>query len=335
MNLQNQRFVVLYQRTKERMGEQKMEELLFAANTVLPLLILMSLGLLCRKVGLLNDGLVSGINQLIFKVFLPVNLCYNVLTTPYDTEISGTAFLLIPLGLVALFGVLTIVVPLVEKDKKKVGVIIQGIGRSNYAFFGIPLVAMLFPGQDTSLASLMVMATVPFYNILSVIALSIFCGSEVKIKKILLNILKNPLIIGSVLGYGLWLLRFQLPQFLLTSMNNLSKLATPLALFTLGGAIHFASAKAHRKQLLIGVIGKLVISPLIFLPIAVALGLRGVALAVVFVAFGAPTAVASFPMAQQMGGDGKLAAEQVALTSAFSILSTFVFVFALKSLALI
>ena len=166
MNLQNQRFVVLYQRAKERMGEQKMEELLFAANTVLPLLILMSLGLLCRKVGLLNDGLVSGINQLIFKVFLPVNLCYNVLTTPYDTEISGTAFLLIPLGLVALFGVLTIVVPLVEKDKKKVGVIIQGIGRSNYAFFGIPLVAMLFPGQDTSLASLMVMATVPFYNIL-------------------------------------------------------------------------------------------------------------------------------------------------------------------------
>lgn len=310
-----------------------MGELLFAANTVLPLLLLMALGFGCQKIGLLNDGLVKGINQLVFKVFLPVNLCYNVLTTPYDTAISGTAFLLIPLGIIVLFLLAILIVPLLEKDRKKAGVIIQGIGRSNYAFFGIPLVAMLFPEKDTSLASLMVIATVPFYNLLSVIVLSVFCGGEVKFKRILLNILKNPLIIGSALGYGLWLIRFQPPQFVLTTMGDLSKIATPLAIFTLGGSIRFASAKAHRRQLTIGVLGKLVIAPLLFVPLAILLGLRDVALAVVLVSFGAPTAVASFPMAQQMGGDGELAAEQVALTSVFSILSNFLFIFVLKSLA--
>ena len=312
-----------------------MSELIFAANTVLPLLLLMSLGFGCRKMGLLNDSLVKGINQLIFKLFLPVNLCNSVMNTPYDTKVSGTAVFLIMGGLMALFIALFFVIPLLEKDKKKVGVMIQAIGRSNYAFFGIPLVAMLFPGQDTSLAALLVVATVPVYNIMSVIALSVFCGGEIKWRRILLNILKNPLIIGTILGYALWMLKIQPPSFIKTTMSDISKLSTPLALFTLGGAIQFASAKTHIKQLLIGVAGKLVVSPLIFLSVAVMLGLRDVALACVFIAFGAPTAVSSFPMAQQMGGDTELAAEQVALSSTFSIITTFLFVFALKSLQLI
>lgn len=312
-----------------------MSDLLFAANTVLPLLLMMSAGFLCRRLGLMDDSLVKGINQLIFKLFLPVTLCYNVLDTPYDTQLSGRAFALIFFGLIVLFGLLFLVIPLVEKDRKKVGVMIQGIGRSNYAFFGIPLVAMLFPGQDTSLAALLVIATVPIYNVMSVIALSVFGGGEMKLGHILLNILKNPLIIGSLLGYALWLMHIQPPAFLKTTMADMAKLSTPLALFTLGGAIRFSSARRHAKQLLIGVGGKLAVVPLLFVSLAAALGLRDVALACVFVAFGAPTAVSSFPMAQQMGGDGELAAEQVAFTSALSIVSTFLFVFVLKSLGLI
>ncbi len=151
----------------------------------------------------------------------------------------------------------------------------------------------------------------------------------------LLNFLKNPLIIGTAFGYLFWMLRFQPPAFIRTTMMDLSKVATPLALFTLGGAIQFASAKGHRKQLLIAVPWKLIVSPLVFVTIGVALGLRDVALACTYIAFGAPTAVSSYPMAQQMGGDGELAAELVAATSAFCILTTFLFVFILKSIRLI
>ena len=312
-----------------------MSELLFAANTVLPLLLLMSAGFFSRKIGLLNDGLVKGINQLIFKLFLPVNLFMSVLKTPYDTQISGKEFLFVFFGLMVLFLLLMVIVPRVEKDKSKVGVLIQGMGRANYAFFGIPLVAMLFPGQDTSLAALMVTVTVPVYNVMSVIALSAFGGGKVSPKKIVLNILKNPLIISSLLGYGCWMLKLQLPGFLNTTLSDMAKVATPLALFTLGGAITIKSAVSHKKQLLLGVIGKLIAAPVIFLTLAVLMGIRGVALACVLISFGAPTAVSSYPMAQQMGGDGELAAEIVAMTSVCSILTTFLFVFLLKTMALI
>ncbi len=312
-----------------------MDDFLFALNTVLPLLSLMTVGWFCRRIGLLTGPLVKDVNQLVFRVFLPVNLCYSVMNTPYDTPISGLAFLLIP-GLLALqYGLLFLVVPRIEKDRKKIGVMIQAMGRANYAFFGIPLVAMLFPGQDTSLAALLVTVTVPIYNVMSVIALCVYGQGEIKPGRIVLNILKNPLIISSLLGFALWLLRFQPPAFLKNTMNDLSKIATPLALFTLGGAIQFSSAKGHARQLAVVVPWKLVLSPLIFLAVCVAAGMRGVALACAFIAFGAPVAVSSYPMAQSMGGDGELAAECVAITSALCVFSTFLFVYAMKAAGLI
>ena len=312
-----------------------MDDFLFALNTVLPLLLMMTTGWFCRKIGLLTDSLVKGVNQLVFRVFLPVNLCLSVMKTPYDTEITGTAFLLIGGGLIVQFLLLFWLVPKLEKDRKKIGVMIQGMGRANYAFFGIPLVAMLFPGQDTSLAALLVTLTVPIYNIMSVIALCVYGQGEIKVGRILLNMAKNPLIISVFLGAALWLLRVQPPEFLNSTLQDLSKIATPLALFTLGGAIQFASAKAHRRQLMIVIPWKLFLSPLIFMGICVACGLRGVALACAFIAFGAPVAVSSYPMAQQMGGDGELAAECVAVSSALCIFSTFLFVYAMKAMNLI
>lgn len=315
-----------------------MNELLFAGNTILPLLILMCCGFFSRQIGLLNDSLVKGINQLIFKLFLPLNLFYSVLKTPYDTPISGTVMWFIPLGLCLLFSLLYIIVPLLEKDKKKIGVMIQGMGRANYAFFGIPLISMLFPGQNTSLASLVVVVSVPIYNFMAVIALSIYCGGEVKIKRILLNIVKNPLIISSILGYIFWALHFQIFDYvpvLEKPVSDLAKISTPLALFSLGGAIRFSSIRKHIRQLIIAVSSKLIVGPALFVSLAALLGVRDVGLACVMMIFGAPTAVTSFPMAQQMGGDADLAAEIVALSSAFSIITSFIFIFILKSMALI
>ena len=295
----------------------------------------MSTGWFCRRVGLLNESLVTGVNQLVFRVFLPVNLCLSVMKTPYDMEISGAAFVLVGGGVLLQFLLLFFIVPRLEKDRKKTGVMIQAMGRANYAFFGIPLVALLFPGQDTSLAALLVTVTVPVYNVMSVIALCVWGGGKADYKDILLKIVKNPLIVSSLLGLALWLAHVSLPAFLESTLQDLSKVATPLALFTLGGAIQFASAKAHMKQLMIVVPWKLIISPVIFMGACILLGLRGVALACAFIAFGAPTAVSSYPMAQQMGGDGELAAECVAITSALCIFTTFLFVFFLKSAGLI
>ncbi len=312
-----------------------MDDFLFSLNTVLPLLLLMTTGWVCRRIDLLTEPLVTGVNNLVFRLFLPVNLCMSVMTTPYDTAISANVFLLAAGGLVTEYIILFLIVPRVEKDPKKISVMIQGMGRANYAFFGIPLVAMLFPGRDTSLASLLVIVTIPVYNVLSVVALSVYGESKVRLSRVLLNILKNPLIIGTAFGYLFWMLRIQPPAFLRSTLNDLGKVATPLALFTLGGAIQFSNAKRHKRQLLIAIPWKLILAPLVFLSLAVAMGIRDVALACIFVAFGAPTAVSSYPMAQQMGGDADLAAEIVAVGSALCIVTTFLFVFAMKSMGLI
>ena len=312
-----------------------MDDFLFALNTVLPLLTLMAAGWFCRRIGLLKEQLVKDVNQLVFRVFLPVNLCNSVMNTPSETPLSGLTFLWIPGLLIAQYALLFFFVPRMEKERRKVGVMIQAMGRANYAFFGIPLVAMLFPGQDTSLSALLVTVTVPVYNVMSVIALSVWGNEKIKPGRIVLNILKNPLIVSSLLGLALWLMRFQPPAFLKTTMNDLSKVATPLALFTLGGAIQFSSAKGHVKQLAIVVPWKLFLSPLLFMAVCVLAGMRGIALACAFIAFGAPVAVSSYPMAQSMGGDGELAAECVAVTSALCIFSTFLFVFAMKTTGLI
>lgn len=312
-----------------------MKELLSSAEIVAPLLLIMAAGYFVKRLKLVSDAFIKMGNALVFKVFLPISLCYSIYATPHDTAFDSAVFWYIPLGIAVCFGILFLVIPRIEKDGRKTGVIIQCIGRSNYALFGIPLVTLLFPDQNVALASMVVVVTVPVYNTLSVIALETYCGGKADFKHVLLGIVKNPLILSSLLGFILWRLNVPVPAFVTATAKSLGSVASPLALFLLGGAITLDSTRAHKKQLLISVIGKLVLCPLVFITGAALLGVRGVAMGCVLISFGAPTAVSSYTMAQQMGGDDDLAAEQVAFTSAFSILSVFLWIFVLRTLSLL
>ena len=142
----------------------------------------------------------------------------------------------------------------------------------------------------------------------------------------------NPLILGTLAGFLLWYFRIPIPTLIETPLRSLGSVATPLALFTLGASLDFGKARANSRLLVIGVAGRLVVVPLIFLSLAVALGIRDVSLAALIAVYASPTSVSSFPMAQQMGGNGDLAGGQVVFTTVFSILTVFLWVFALKSL---
>ena len=78
---------------------------------------------------------------------------------------------------------------------------------------------------------------------------------------------------------------------------------------------------------------KLVFFPVLFLGIALLLGFRDAPLAVLLTVFGAPIAVSSFTMAQQMGGDHALAGQLVVFSSIFSVVTMFLFIFLLKEMA--
>jgi len=218
------------------------------------------------------------------------------------------------------------------KDRNFVGVVIQGIGRANYAIFGIPLVMLIYPGSDISVAAVIVICVIPIFNVLSTVALILYGEGKTSVWKIVKGILTNPLIIGTLLGLAFLLLNITLPPILDTPIQQLGSIATPFALFLLGTNIDFSKARTNLRLLTGTVIARLVLLPLVFLAGAIAIGIRDVNLAALIALYASPTAVSSFPMAQHLGGDVDFAAQQVIFTTAFSGITIFLFLFALKSM---
>ncbi len=312
-----------------------MENVLFSASVVLPLLLIMAGGVLSRKIGLVDADFVSKGDNLVFRVFLPVSLCHNILSTPRDAAFDAGAFLYVGLGTLAVFLALFLVIPRIERDRSKIGVLIQCIGRSNYAYFGLPLVAMLFPGRDVSLAGMLVACVVPIYNVMSVIALQTYGQGGCSVKRLLLGVAKNPLIIATLLGLAVWLSGWTPPGFAMKTLSMAGAAASPTALFFLGAGMNFSVMRRSARAVALGTVGRLIVCPAVMLAIGAALGFRGVALGCALIAFGSPTAVSGYPMAKQLGGDGELAGALVVSTTLFSALSTFLIILALKTLSLI
>ena len=304
--------------------------MILSFNVVLPLFLMIVLGYSLKRIRVYDEHTIFGVNQLVFKVFLPLLLFINI----YQTDVTGVFDL--KLMLVALLGVLGsffmtwLIIAWIEKDNRKRGVLIQGIFRSNFVIFGIPVTTSLFGAEATGAAALLVAVIVPIFNMLSVVILEIYRGSRINVPKILKGILTNPLIIGSVTGLLCLWLHIKIPLVLEKTISDVSKVTTPLALVILGGSFTFLSMKGNVKQITIGVLGKLVIVPVICLSFALLIGIRGVGLAILMSIFASPTAVSSFSMAKQMDGDADLAGHLVVLGSMLSVVTMFVWIFIFK-----
>ena len=312
-----------------------MENLIISFNVVLPLFICIALGYFLRRINMYDEATLKKLNKLCFKVFLPIYLFNNVYTTDLADAFDGKLIAFAFIAIIALFGVLMVLIPKLEKEDAKRGVIIQGIFRSNFALFGLPVAISLCGDEKAGPTSLLVGIIVPVFNVLAVITLETFRGGKPSIKKIARGIVTNPLIIASLLGILFNLLKIDLPYAVEKSVTDLGRVATPLSLVALGGDFKFGKIRGYLKQLLITVAGKLVISPLIMITLGILLGLRNEMLVPILIMFGAPTAVSSYPMAQQMEGDGELAGEIVVFTSGFAIFTIFVWIFVLKQLGFI
>ena len=312
-----------------------MENLIIAFNAVLPVMLCIMLGYFLARIGMIKEELRKGLNSLCFKVFLPFYLFDSVYDTDVSTAFNPGLMLFCCLAMIAWFAALMIMIPRIEPENPRRGVLIQAMFRSNFALFGLPMAETLCGKENMGPTNLLIGVCVPLVNVLAVITLETFRGGKPSVRKMLLGIAKNPLIIASLLGLVFNLLNIPLYTDLRKTLINLGKVATPLSMVALGASFTFASTKVYRKQLLLGVSGKLIISPLLMVTLGALLGFRAETLVPVLIFFGAPTAVSSFPMAQQMDGDGELAASLVVFTSALSIVTIFLWVFALKTLALI
>lgn len=312
-----------------------MENLILSFNVVLPLFLNIALGYALRCLHMLDETTQKNLNKLVFKVFLPIYVFNNIYTTNIAVAFQPGLVALTMGGVLAIFALLMVFVPQIEQDNAKRGVMIQAIFRSNFVLFGLPVAVSLCGESNVGPTSLLVGFVVPVFNVLAVVCLEAFRGGKPDVRKILKGIATNPLIIASVLGIAMNLLGMPLPTGVKKSITDLGRVATPLALVALGAGFQFRRIKGYARQLMICISGKLVICPLVMLVIAAAAGYRNEMLVPVLALFGSPVATSSYTMAELMGGDGTLAGSLVVLTTALSILTMFLFIFALKQLGLV
>ena len=307
---------------------------MISANAVLPMCLIMALGYGTRRLGWIRREEISAINKIAFRIFLPCLLYYNV----YCSDLSGSFDPLLMAyavgGVLLTFGLSLGYTLLTEKLPERRGVMIQGMFRSNYVIMGIPVAAALLGADQLGTVSILIAVVVPLFNMLAIIVLEVFRGQRPKPLHVLGQIVKNPLVIASALGILTLAAGIRLPHILEQTIQNISAIASPLQLFLLGAFFQFSGLKTYRRELVTVSAAKLIVSPGLFLGLGALLGFRGVAFVSLIGIFASPTAVNSFTMAQQMGGDAELAGDIVVTTSAVSILTMFLWVFLFKSLGM-
>ena len=309
-----------------------LNNLIVSFNAIVPLFLLIALGILLKRRRIVTDQVLPQINNMIFRVFLPVMLFYNVYKASLDQLKSANVLWFMGCGVMAVFAAAVLIIPRIEKEPAKRGAMIQAMFRSNFLILGLPIIESIFGAEQIGGAAVAVAIFVPLFNALAVATLEIYRGSKPSPKKILWGIAKNPLIWASVLGLFFLFLGIQLPTVLEKPVGSLSAMASPLALVCLGASLHFDQIRGNKRNLLICVVGRLLIVPGIIIPVAIAFGFRNVDLGIMMALFASPAAVTSFVMAQQMDSDAELAGQAVVFTSLISSITLFLWTFLLKEL---
>ena len=311
-------------------------DLIFSANVVVPIFLLIILGYFLTRIKLWDGHFLKVANEVCFKCLLPVLLFYNVATANIFEVFNLKLIVYVCLCACLLCGSLFLIVPIFVKDKKRIGVMIQGTFRSNFLLFGVPLGLSIGGNEGAVLAAVVASFYVPVINMLSVISLYAFSEAENKnIKSALLGIVKNPLIIGGVSGLIFSLIRnsigFEMPEILDTTLFNIKSAATPVAFLILGGDLKFGNMLRNVKFSALSVLGKTVIIPALMLTISSLLGFGKLEMAILVAVFATPNAVSSYAMARNYEADYELAGEIITLGTLLSVVTMFIFITMAKS----
>lgn len=338
-----------------------MDTFLYAINAILPIILLIILGYLLKKIKMFSPEFLSVANKVCFKVLLPVLLFQNIYAIDNLSNINWGYILYGSISIFVIFGLGLIAVIFLEKDNTKRGVILQCVFRSNFAIIGIPLAVLLFGEAGGAEASLISAFTIPIYNILAVISLSIFkpglsaenlqgnsAASKYSVKSVFKGIVTNPLIIGIFTGLLVIAVRqlfvavnvsFRLYdlKFVKDSIDYVARTATPVALLVLGGQFEFNAVKRLARPILIGTLARCLVVPALALAGACLIvpNLTGAHYASYIALYCTPVAVSSAIMAKEMKNDAELAGQLVVFTTVFSSVSIFVAIVIFRSLDLL
>lgn len=314
-----------------------MDNLIFSLNATVPVFLMMALGLVFRKIGWIDDVFASKMNKFVFLVPLPV-LVFEDLATVDFSEVWDLKFVLFCFGATLVSMGIAAAVSFLWKDKSIQGEFVQASYRSSAALLGIAFIQNIY--GDAGMAPLMIIGSVPLYNVMAVVVLSFFQPERKRLdkemwKETLKGIVMNPIIIGIAAGIIWSVLKIPMPSIMEKTVSSVSAVATPLGLMAMGAAFDIRKAFAKAKPAAVATVMKLVGFAAVFLPMAVMLGFRREELVALLVMLGSATAVSCFVMAKNMGHEGVLTSSVVMLTTLFSAFTLTGWLYVLRSMGMV
>lgn len=314
-----------------------MENLIFSLNATIPIFLMMLLGMLFRKLGWMDEVFAAKMNKFVFLVPLPV-LLFEQLATVDFSEVWDIKFILFCFLVTAISITISTLISLLWKDRSIKGEFIQATYRSSAALLGIAFIQNIY--GTAGMAPLMIIGSVPLYNIMAVVVLSVFkpgnnSFDKALVKKTLKGIATNPIIIGIVAGFVWSALKLPMPSILHKTVSSIGATATPMGLMSMGATFEMKKATSKMKPTLVAVFMKLVGFCAIFLPMAALLGFRNEEMIAILVMLGSATTVSCFVMARNMGHGGTLSSGVIMMTTLLSAFTLTMWLDVLRSFGLV
>lgn len=305
------------------------DQFLYSFSVVAPIFILLALGSFIRQRNIMSESGFRQLNRLCFTVLLPSNVFYSI-ATANRSEFHATFGLLIFVGIMAVFLGGSWLVPKLESDRNKCGVVIQALIRGNFIILGFAILQRLYGKTNFAVIGLILLISMPLYNITSVVTLERFQMKRSSLRGTFLKILLNPMIIATILG--IIAIFLPVPSFVMAPIQLISQASGTIALIALGGLLQLRNLRSNQAILWLVSLVRMLLLPMLMVAIAYWLGFDEPSLMTIMLFFGSPVAVVSFSMVERIGGDEVLAGQLILFTTILSLFSYTFWIALIRSL---
>ena len=316
-----------------------MENFIYSINVTMPIFLVMVIGYILKQIGMLNDNFVTAANKFNFKVTLPFMLFKDIAGVDIKAVFDIKYVLFCAIVSTICFWVVWGTAKLLVRDKTIRGAFVQSSFRGSAAVMGLAFIQNIY--GSSAMGPLMIVSAVPLYNIFSVIVLTFEANDstgidkKAKIRQAGINICKNPIILSILAGLIVGLLGIQFPTLVNKTVSNVAQMATPLALITIGAGFEGRKALAKIAPTMAASMIKLVLQPLVFLPVAAWMGFSGEKMIAILIMLASPTTPSCYIMAKSMNNDEVLTASVIVTTTLMAAFTLTGWIFLLKTLGYI
>lgn len=316
-----------------------MENFIYSINVTMPIFLVMVIGYILKQIGMLNDNFVTVANKFNFKVTLPFMLFKDIAGVDIKAVFDIKYVLFCAIVSTICFWVVWGTAKLLVRDKTIRGAFVQSSFRGSAAVMGLAFIQNIY--GSSAMGPLMIVSAVPLYNIFSVIVLTFEANDstgidkKAKIRQAGINICKNPIILSILAGLIVGLLEIQFPTLVNKTVSNVAQMATPLALITIGAGFEGRKALAKIAPTMAASTIKLVLQPLVFLPVAAWMGFSGEKMIAILIMLASPTTPSCYIMAKSMNNDEVLTASVIVTTTLMAAFTLTGWIFLLKTLGYI